>query len=75
VQSRETTRYGETHGRKLLRHLANAGQIVFSSADARAAALDIGVPDGYVNVLLSYLARGGWIVRLRKVRIPVEVGR
>jgi predicted transcriptional regulator of viral defense system len=66
VRPPQATIYGETQGRKLLRRLANAGRFIFSTAHARAAAAEAGVPGGYVNVLLSELAQGGWILRLRK---------
>lgn len=66
MRSPEATIYGETQGRKLLRHLANAGHFIFSTAQARAAAAETGVPEGYVNVLLFELAEGGWVTRLRK---------
>lgn len=66
MELREATRYGETQGRRLLRHLANAGLAIFSSCQARTAAAEVGVLEGYVNVLLSSLTAGGWVVRLRR---------
>ncbi len=62
-QSRD---YGATAGRKLVRHLADNGQYIFSTGQAHAAAVRLNIPRGYESVLLTSLAQGRWIQRLRR---------
>lgn len=61
----QTTHSG-THGVRLLRALAEEGHVLFSAPDARKTALDIGVPERYINNLLSRMVRDGWLTRLRR---------
>jgi predicted transcriptional regulator of viral defense system len=71
--------YGETLGVKLLRELAGRGSFIFSTEDAKAAAADLDIPGTYLPQLLSKLAAGGWLLRLRRGlyagmgRLPGEV--
>jgi predicted transcriptional regulator of viral defense system len=71
--------YGETLGVKLLRELAERGSFIFSTEDAKAAAADLAIPETYLPQLLSKLATGGWLLRLRRGlyagigRLPGEV--
>lgn len=52
-------------GVKLVRELVEAGQRVFTAADARKAAPAAGVSPAYLRQALHHLARSGWIVRLK----------
>ena len=71
--------YGETLGVKLLRELAGRGSFIFSTEEAKAAAADLAIPETYLPQLLSKLAAGGWLLRLRRGlyagmgRLPGEV--
>jgi predicted transcriptional regulator of viral defense system len=71
--------YGETLGVKLLRELAGRGSFIFTTEDAKAAAADLAIPETYLPQLLSKLATGGWLLRLRRGlyagmgRLPGEV--
>jgi predicted transcriptional regulator of viral defense system len=58
--------YGETLGVKLLRELAGRGSFIFSTKEAKAAAADLDIPGTYLPQLLSKLAAGGWLLRLRR---------
>ncbi len=71
--------YGETLGVKLLRGLADRGSFIFTTEEAKAVAADLAIPDTYLPQLLSKLAAGGWLLRLRRGlyagmgRLPGEV--
>ncbi len=73
------TGYGETLGVKLMRELAERGLFIFTTEDAKAAAADLAIPETYLPQLLSKLAAGGWLLRLRRGlyagtgRLPGEV--
>lgn len=56
----------DQHGVRLLTHLADEGRLVFTTGEARDAAADLGIPQGYLCQLLSRLDRTGWITRLRR---------
>lgn len=58
--------YGETLGVKLLRELAGRGFFIFTTEDAKAVAADLAIPETYLPQLLSKLASGGWLLRLRR---------
>lgn len=58
--------YGETLGVKLLRELAGRGSFIFTTEDAKAVAADLAIPETYLPQLLSKLATGGWLLRLRR---------
>lgn len=58
--------YGKTQGIRLLNALAEEGFFIFSAAEAKAVAVRLGVPKGYLDNLLPYLAESGWLVRLRR---------
>jgi len=62
----QTERYGETLGVRLLRELANRGIFIFTTEDAKAVAADLAIPETYLPQLLSRLAAGGWLLRLRR---------
>lgn len=53
-------------GINLLRHLANQGLRIFSTKQAHAAALEIGMNHAYVSEALHHLKNGGWITRLKR---------
>src|SRR3990172_105074 len=55
-----------TAGTELVRMLAGAGTRVFSAEQARGLSPSVGISPGYLPQALHYLARAGWIVRLRK---------
>ena len=65
METRDTT-YGQTLGVRLLRELTAEGLIVFSSADVRRVGTQLGISSDYLRVLISQLARGGWLTRLRR---------
>jgi predicted transcriptional regulator of viral defense system len=74
-----TDGYGETLGVKLLRELTQRGSFIFTTEEAKAAAADLAIPATYLPQLLSKLAAGGWLLRLRRGlyagmgRLPGEV--
>ena len=53
-------------GTELVRKLAEAGQRIFTTEEARLIAPAVGLSPGYLRQALHHLARSGWIVRLRK---------
>lgn len=55
-----------TSGFELLRRLANEGDRIFTTIRARELAPKIGLSKSYVTEALFYLAKAGWVVRLRK---------
>ncbi len=55
-----------TSGVELVRKLSAEGLCVFTAETARKVAPSVGLSDGYVRQALHYLARDGWIVRLKK---------
>jgi predicted transcriptional regulator of viral defense system len=78
-QNVQTEGYGETLGVKLLRELTRRGSFIFTTEEAKAAAADLAIPETYLPQLLSKLAAGGWLLRLRRGlyagmgRLPGEV--
>lgn len=54
-----------TSGMELLRRLVNEGDRIFTTSRARELASGIGLSEGYVTQALFYLAKAGWVVRLR----------
>jgi len=78
-QNVQTEGYGETLGVKLLRELTQRGSFIFTTEEAKAAATDLAIPETYLPQLLSKLAAGGWLLRLRRGlyagmgRLPGEV--
>lgn len=52
-------------GMELLRRLANEGDRIFTTSRARELAPEVGLSEGYVTQSLFYLAKAGWVVRLR----------
>jgi predicted transcriptional regulator of viral defense system len=59
-------RYSETLGIKLLRELAGRGIFIFTTEEAKTVAADLAIPETYLPQLLSRLAAGGWLLRLRR---------
>ena len=55
-----------TLGMSLLRHLANQGLRIFSTAQAQAAGSEIGMNPDYVSEALHHLKNGGWVTRLKR---------
>ena len=55
-----------TAGTELARMLAETGDRIFTVDRARGLAASLGISPGYVRQALHYLARAGWIVRLRR---------
>lgn len=53
-------------GVELVRRLAAAGDRIFSTDRARELGEEIGLGGSYLRQALHYLARDGWIVRLRR---------
>jgi len=53
-------------GVELIRRLASEGDRIFTSARARELAPSVGLSEGYLRQALHYLARSGWVTRLRK---------
>ena len=51
---------------ELVRTLAAEGHRIFTTDQARKFASAAGVSDAYLTVALHYLAKSGWLVRLRK---------
>ena len=60
---------GSTHtvaGVELVRKVAESGQRLFTTEEARKLAPSVGISRGYLLQALHHLARTGWIVRLKK---------
>ena len=55
-----------THSNRFLRALGEEGLTIFSTAQARRIAENIGIPTGYVTNVLMIMERDGWITRLRR---------
>ena len=55
-----------TAGTELARMLAEIGDRIFTAERAKGLAASLGVSPGYVRQALHYLAKAGWIVRLRR---------
>jgi predicted transcriptional regulator of viral defense system len=53
-------------GVELFRRLSGEGDRVFTSARARELAPAVGLSEGYLRQALHYLAKSGWVIRLRK---------
>ncbi len=53
-------------GVNLLRYLTNQGLRIFSTEQAQAAALEIGMKPAYVSEALHHLKNGGWVTRLKR---------
>lgn len=53
-------------GISLLRHLTDQGLRIFSTAQAQAAGLKIGMNPEYVSEALHHLKNGGWVTRLKR---------
>lgn len=53
-------------GVELVRRLAGEGDRVFTTTRARELAPAAGLSEGYLRQALHYLAKSGWLVRLRK---------
>src|SRR5438270_11319609 len=51
---------------QLLRALADEGRDIFTTEEIKPAAARVGIPESYINPLLTRLTRGGWVVRLRR---------
>ena len=51
---------------ELVRKLAESGQRLFTTKDARKVAPTLGISPGYFRQVLHHLARSGWVVRLKK---------
>lgn len=58
--------YADTAGLRLLRELGDAGRFLFTTDEARSAALPLGISEAYLRPLLARLVDGGWLVRLRR---------
>lgn len=52
-------------GMELLRKLSNEGARIFTTDRARQLAPSVGLSEGYLSQALFYLAKSGWLVRLR----------
>lgn len=57
---------GENYRIRFLKSLSEEGLTVFSASDARRVAEESGIPGTYINRLLSFLARDGWITRMKR---------
>jgi predicted transcriptional regulator of viral defense system len=66
VGTRATSGYADNLGLRLLRGLADEGRYVFTVEEAKAVAVQLGISEGYLRLLLFRLARSGWVVRLRR---------
>lgn len=55
-----------TVGIELVRKLAESGDRIFTLERVRELAPSVGLSAGYLRQALHYLARSGWVVRLRK---------
>ncbi len=55
-----------TAGTELARMLAEIGDRIFTAERAKGLAASIGISPGYVRQALHYLAKAGWIARLRR---------
>jgi len=55
-----------THARRLLRVLAEEGKLVFSTREAREAAVRAGIPGGYLYELLHHMTQSDLLTRLRR---------
>jgi predicted transcriptional regulator of viral defense system len=53
-------------GLNLLRYLADQGLRIFSTKQAQAAALEVGMSPCYVSEALHNLKNGGWVTRLKR---------
>lgn len=53
-------------GTELVRKLAEAGNRIFTMEQARKVAPSVGLSTGYLRQALHYLARSGWVVRIKK---------
>ncbi|MBN2568652.1 MAG: type IV toxin-antitoxin system AbiEi family antitoxin domain-containing protein [Deltaproteobacteria bacterium] len=63
---RSESRSSGTYGVQLLRALAEDGRQVFSTKEAAETAKRIGVSGNYLKLLLAFLLRDGWVMRLRR---------
>jgi len=61
-------------GMSLLRHLVNQGLKIFSTAEAQAASLEIGIRPEYLSEILHHLNNGGWITRLKRGLYTITYG-
>jgi len=55
-----------TQGMELVKALAGIGHRVFTTEEARKIAPSVGLSPEYLHQALHYLARSGWVIRLRK---------
>jgi predicted transcriptional regulator of viral defense system len=65
-ESERARGYSLASGVALAARLAEEGRYVFTTEDAREAAATLGMPPSGVAMMLSRLARAGWIERLRR---------
>lgn len=61
-------------GMALLRALADEGKPVFTTADARDAAEEVGVGGAYLKELLRRLVDAGWIERIKRGSYVITAG-
>jgi len=61
-------------GMALLRALADEGKPVFSTADARDAAKEVGIGGAYLKELLRRLVGAGWIGRIKRGTYAITAG-
>jgi len=61
-------------GMALLRALADEGNPVFSTADARNAAEEVGIGGAYLKELLRRLVGAGWIERIKRGTYVITAG-
>jgi len=64
-RSRENGK-GENYRVRFLKSLTREGLTVFSASEARRIAEESGIPGTYINRLLSFLVRDGWITRMKR---------
>jgi predicted transcriptional regulator of viral defense system len=66
MTTHSTTSTTGTHALRLLRALAEEGKLVFSTPEAREAAVRAGIPNGYLYELLHHMTQSGLLTRLRR---------
>lgn len=54
-----------TSGIELIRHLAEKGSIIFTSAEAKELAVTFNISPTYIRQVLHHLEQTGWIIRLK----------
>jgi predicted transcriptional regulator of viral defense system len=66
TKRRNPETYVRTKGLKLVEALVSGGHLVFTTAEAHASGLALGIPRLQVNIIVARLAGSSWVRRLRR---------